>query len=110
MKSQSKFAALLAAGFIFGTVGVSFAQAPPPPATGTPAGPVPGTNPTTVGTGDSQTKTGTGDRPSADTTGGSQTSAPSTSGKKKHSRHGKKSQPNTSATTSANGSAAKTTQ
>ena len=56
MKNQSTLAALLAAGFMFGTVSVSLAQTPPPPATGTPAGPVTSTNPTTVGTGDSQTK------------------------------------------------------
>ena len=137
MKNQSKIAALLAAGFILGTAGTSFAQSgPPPAATGngaptgttpgtgadsgavkttqpaTPSGPVTGTNATQVGTGDSQTKTGTDDRPSTDT-GTSQGSASSTpasssSGKKKHGRHGKKSQP--SSTTNSNGSAATTTQ
>ena len=138
--TRSLNAAALAAGLFLATAGLALAQGAPPPdptgpgaATGTtpgtgadtgagktslpatPAGPAAGTNPSVVGTGDSQTKTGTGDRPSASSgtsqggasSSASSSSSSSSSGKKKSGRHSKKG---TSSGTSANGSAAAATQ
>ncbi len=110
MKNQSKIAALLAAGFVLGTGGVSFAQTSTgtggkvvrPPSSTTGSGKDTGMNVPSGMSGNGPNGTGLVGH------GTSPSKMNSSSGRKKSHHSKKKSQP--SSTTSANGSAATMTQ